>query len=142
MSGAHERDRDPLGVRIRARIGRRGASLAFFALVDLIYASALAWAPPQTAQGSYAFLGTILPLWAWAVPWALVGLLCALQTFSSEDRPAFTAASALSVGWSVLHLTGWMVGVIPRGFVTAAVWAGFAAFVQVIAGWPEVSRER
>lgn len=142
MSGAHERDQDPLGVRIRARIGRRGASLAFFALVDLIYAYALAWAPLQTAQGSYAFLGTILPLWAWAVPWAVVGVLCAFQAVSAEDRVAFAAASALSVGWSVLHLTGWMVGAIPRGFVTAAVWAGFAAFVQVIAGWAEPVRER
>lgn len=141
MSGVHERDRPPLGYRIRARLGRRGASLLFFALVDLVYATALGFAPTQTARSSsYAFLASILPLWAWALPWGVVGLLCVYYALRAEDRVAFAAVSALSVGWSVLNLAGWMLGEIPRGFVTAAVWAAFAAFCQMIAGWPERAR--
>lgn len=142
MSGAHERDRDPLTYRIRERIGRRGSCLLFLALVYLVYASALASAPPQSARNpSYAFLTVLLPLWAWALPWGLVGLLCGIQAFRVRDLVAFAAASALSVGWAVLHLSGWALGMIDRGFVTAVVWAGFAAFIQVIAGWPEPLRE-
>jgi hypothetical protein len=143
MSGVHERDRDPLGRRIRVRVGRRGASLGFFALVDLVYASALACTPPAATPGSSAaFLVLILPVAAWALPWGAVGLLCALQAFATKDRAAFAAASALCVFWAVLHFTGWVVGMIDRGFVTAVVWGGFGAFIQVIAGWSEPIRER
>lgn len=143
MSGAHERDRAPLGYRIKTRIGRRGSCLLFLALVDLIYSSALAGAPPQAARSaSYVFLATLLPLWAWALPWAFVGALCGLQAFRARDQMAFASASALSVGWAVLHLAGWALGMIDRGFVTAVVWGGFAAFIQVIAGWPEPARDR
>ncbi|MGI5293278.1 hypothetical protein ACQEVF_59575 [Nonomuraea polychroma] len=143
MSGAHERDRDPLSHRIRVRVGRRGCCLMFFALVDLIYAAGLACAPPQASRSdAYAFLSGILPLWAWALPWAFVGALCALYAFAAEDRVAFAAASALSVGWSVLNLSGWLLGEIPRGFLAGVVWGGYAAFIQVIAGWSEPVRER
>lgn len=143
MSGAHERDRDPLGIRIRTRLGRRGASLAFFALVDVVFSYFLARMPADAAKsGSYPFLATIAPLWVWAIPWALSGLLCVLYAprMMPEDRVAFAAASAVCVGWSVIHLAGWVVGEIPRGFVAAVVWGGFAAFIQVIAGWTEPPR--
>lgn len=139
MSGAHERDLDPFTIRLRRRIGRRGASLLFFALVYFVYATALVCAPPPPG-GAGAFLSTILPMGAWALPWAVSGLLCAVHAFTAEDRAGFTAASALSVGWSVLHLAGWALGEIPRGFVTAVVWLTFAAYAQVIAGWPEPAR--
>ncbi|MEV0382895.1 hypothetical protein [Nonomuraea sp. NPDC050643] len=141
MTSAHERDRDPLGRRIRARIGRRGASLAFFALVDLAYASVMAWAPPEVTPGSSAaVLARLMPLAAWAIPWAAVGLLCAAHVCAARDLVAFGAASALCAGWSVIHLAGWAFGVIDRGFVTAVVWGGFGAFIQVIAGWGEPAR--
>ncbi|MET8050539.1 hypothetical protein ABZU75_23365 [Streptosporangium sp. NPDC005286] len=119
---------------LRSRVGRRGAALLFFALLDLVFAQGLVWAPAETRSSStYAFLSTILPLWAWAIPWAAVGLVCLVYAFAREDRPAFIAASGLKVGWAALHLAGWLVGEIPRGYLAAAIWLGFAGFVQVIA---------
>lgn len=126
-------------LRLRDRIGRRGASLGFFALVDVVHAIAIAYAP---LTGSYPFLSTLLPLWAWALPWVVVGMLCALSAPARQDRIAFVAASALSVGWAAVHLAGWVVGEIPRGYLGGVVWGGYAAFIQVIAGWAENPRRR
>lgn len=129
--------------RLRTRIGRRGSALLFFALVDLVFAASLAGAPPSTSQsGGYAFLSTILPLQVWAIPWAAVGSMCLIHAPMHEDRPAFIAASGLKVGWGVLYLAGWMVGEIPRGYVSAVVWLAFAGFVAVISGWPEPAPRR
>ncbi|MGW4476814.1 hypothetical protein ACWENQ_44785 [Nonomuraea sp. NPDC004354] len=132
--------RIPILRRVLARIGRRGAALLWFALVDVVLAASMAAAPPDT--GAYVFLARILPLWAWAIPWAAVGVLCAVQAFALDDRLAFVAASALKVGWSVLYLAGWLLGEIPHGYIGAAIWLVFAGFVQVIAGWPEPPRLR
>lgn len=140
MSGAHTRDKDPLIPRLRRRVGRRGASLAYLSLVCLVYAVSLACKPPPATPGSAAaVLATILPLSAWAIPWAAVGVLCAVAAFARRDRAAFVAASALCAGWAMLHVAGWAVGAIDRGFVVGVVWAGLAAYLQVIAGWPERS---
>ncbi|MGW0587471.1 hypothetical protein [Streptosporangium sp. NPDC002607] len=126
---------------LRHRIGHRGAALCFFALVDLVFAVSLASAPAETrALPSYAFLATILPLRAWAALWAMVGLLCLVQTVMTEDRPAFIAASWLKVGWGCLYLTGFLLGEIPRGYVSAVIWLSFAGFVAVISSWPEPPR--
>ncbi|MFB4275720.1 hypothetical protein ACBJ59_10545 [Nonomuraea sp. MTCD27] len=122
---------------LRQRVGRRGAALLFFALLDIIYAASLTTAPPN---GPYLFLDSLMPLSTWASIWACVGGLCAIQAFVVTDRVAFAAASALKVVWGLTQLLGWMFGEIPRGYVAAAVWLAFAAFVQVIAGWQEPPR--
>jgi hypothetical protein len=124
--------------RVQRRIGHRGAALLFFALVDLVFAASLAGAPLSTSSsGSYAFLVALLPLWVWAVPWAVVGLVCLVSAFRDEDRAAFVAASGLKVGWGSLYLAGFLLSEIPRGYVSAVIWLAFAGFVQVIASWPE-----
>lgn len=126
---------------LRHRIGHRGACLLFFALVDIVYATSLAAAPPETrAAASYTFLAGILPLPVWAVLWAAVGLACLTQAFMTHDRPAFVAASCLNVSWGSLHLAGWLLEEIPRGYVSAVIWLVFGGFVQVIASWPEPAR--
>lgn len=126
---------------LRHRVGRRGSALLFFALLDVVYAGSLAWAPASVrSTPAYAWLTSYLPLWAWAALWAGVGLLCAVQAFRRADRLAFAAASLLKVLWGVLHAAGWLLDVVPRGYVSAAVWLAFAGFVQVIASWPEPRR--
>lgn len=134
--------RTPLWLRdLRYRIGRRGCSLLFFALVDLVYAVGLLAAPAETrAQPTYMFLVAVLPLSVWAVLWGSVGALCAVQAFMLRDRLAFACASWLKVGWGSVHLFGWLIGVVPRGYVSAVIWLAFAGFVQVIATWPEPIR--
>jgi hypothetical protein len=119
--------------RLRERIGRRGAALLFFALLDFVYATALLTAPrPLTAF--YAWMDEIMPLPAWAACWAAVGLICAVYAFAIRDTVAFMAAVAIKVGWGLPALFGWIHGSVPLGYLSAAIWLAFAAFVYLIAG--------
>ena len=113
----------------------------FFALVDLVYAASLAGAPAETrATAAFMFFEGILPLWAWTVLWAGAGVACLVQAFMVHDRAAFVAESCLKVCWGSLYLAGWLIGEIPRGYVSAVIWLGLAGFVQVIASWAEPDR--
>lgn len=124
--------------RLVHRVGRRGASLLFLALLDLVYALSLLAVPPETrATAGFVFLVSVLPIQAWTAAWATVGLICAMQAFAWHDRVAFAAASSLKVVWGMVYLLGWALGDIPRGYVSAVIWLAFAGFVQVIAGWRE-----
>lgn len=111
--------------------------MLFFALLDLVYAVSLIGAPPTAAL---RFLTSILPIPAWAALWGAVGLLCLVQAFMPSDRAAFAAAALIKVVWGVVQLWGWLFGDLDRGYVSAAVWLALAAFVHVIAGWPEPPR--
>jgi hypothetical protein len=82
----------------------------------------------------------MFPLGVWAAMWGAVGLLCLAQAFMSSDRVAFAAAMLIKVVWGVVQLIGWFMADLPRGYVSAAVWLALAAFVHVIAGWPEPPR--
>ena len=119
--------------RLLARIGRRGAALLFFALLDEVYAIALLTAArPLTAF--YAWMNAIMPLAAWAACWAAVGLVCLVFAFAIRDTAAFMAAVAIKVGWGLPALFGWIHGAVPLGYLSAAIWLAFAAFVYLIAG--------
>lgn len=128
---------------VRRRVGHRGTALLFFALVDLVYAVSLASAPPETlASPTYGYLAQLLPIPVWAAIWFAVGMLCMVQAFMRFDRLAFACAAALKVGWGLIHLAGWIVVDLPRGYVAAAIWLAFAGFVQVISQWPEPGGDR
>lgn len=122
---------------LRLTVGRRGAALLFFALLDVVYAASLIDAP---TSGSYRFLADVLPLTAWAAMWAAVGALCAVQAFMRSDRVAFAAAALIKVVWGIIQLLGWAIADLDRGYVSAVIWLALAAFVHVIAGWPEPGR--
>jgi hypothetical protein len=120
-------------VTLLSRVGRRGAALLFFALLDGVYCVALLTAPrPLTLF--YAWMDDILPLAAWATAWGVVGAICLAFAFAQRDTPAFMAAAALKVGWGLLAFFGWTSGVVPLGYLSAAIWLAFAAFVYLIAG--------
>lgn len=116
-----------------ARIGRRGAALLFFTLLDAIYCYALLSAPRPLVP-FYAWMANIVPLTVWAACWGGVGGLCLLFAFRTYDTPAFMAAVGLKVAWGLGSFFGWIAGAVDRGYVTAVVWLGFAAFVFLIAG--------
>jgi hypothetical protein len=114
------------------RVGRRGAALLFFALLDAVICfSLLDMRPPLTPL--YAWMTGVMPLTAWAVCWGGVGAVCLVFAFRLYDTPGFAAAVALKVAWGGFSLLGWLSGV-ERGYVSAIVWLSFAAFVFLIAG--------
>lgn len=119
----------PLG----RRVGRRGAALLFFALLDLVYAFALLSAP-QPLSPFYAWMDRLMPLTVWAVCWAAVGLVCLWFAFAVRDTFAFMCAVALKVAWGLPALFGWIDGAVPLGYISAVIWLAFAAFVYLIAG--------
>ncbi|MEV6633868.1 hypothetical protein AB0M54_24265 [Actinoplanes sp. NPDC051470] len=119
--------------RLRQRVGRRGAALLFFALLDLVYCFALL-NPPQPLTATYVWMTTLTPLWVCALCWGAVGMLCLVSAFLEQDTPAFVGAVALKIGWGLFTLFGWMADAVDRGYVSAVIWLAFAAFVYLIAG--------
>jgi hypothetical protein len=120
------------------RVGRRGAALLFFAVLDLIYAFSLFNpAPSAVATPALQFVASLVPLWAWATAWLIVGLLCLIGAFWHEDSIAWTAAMAIKVLWGSVFLLGWLLVHLERGYVSAAIWLCTAALVALLAGWPE-----
>jgi hypothetical protein len=119
--------------RLAARVGRRGAALLFFVLLDTVYCFGLLTAPKPLTP-FYAWMAEAMPLGVWAACWGGVGLVCLLYAFRTYDTPAFMAAVALKVAWGLLSLLGWLAGAVDRGYVSAVIWLAFAAFVFLIAG--------
>jgi hypothetical protein len=118
---------------LAARIGRRGAALLFFVLLDSVYCYALL-AAPHPLVPFYQWMADIIPLSGWAVCWGIVGAICLWYAFRAYDTPAFMAAVGLKVAWGLFSLFGWLAGAVDRGYVSAVIWLGFAAFVYLIAG--------
>lgn len=115
------------------RVGRRGATLLFLALLDVLYPIGLA-GQQSAARAGYEL---IAPWQVWAALWGLTGLLCLGQAFVRRDRVAFSAAVAIKVAWGSIGLASWLVGVNPRGWLTALVWLAFAGLIAVISTWGE-----
>lgn len=123
---------------IKARLSQRGTCLLLIAVLDLVYAQGLACADQATrATPTYAFLAGILPLEMWACMWAAVGCLALAQAWVRSDWLAYTAATGLKIAWALLHLGAWMFGVLPRGYVAAAIWLLAAGFVMVMSTVPK-----
>jgi hypothetical protein len=123
---------------LRHRVGHRGSALLFFAALDAVYSVSLLFpgARDQWPE-SLRWLDTVLPLWVWALAWGAVGAVCGWQAFRRRDQVAFACAIGIKVMWGLVSLGGWLVGGVERGYVSAAVWLVFAAFVGIIASWPE-----
>jgi hypothetical protein len=118
---------------LASRIGRRGAALLFFTLLDFVYCFGLLDAPRPLTQ-IYAWMDGIIPLPAWAVGWGAVGVVCLVYAFKTYDTPAFMCAVCLKVAWGLSALFGWLAGAVDRGYVSAVIWIAFALFVFLIAG--------
>lgn len=119
-------------------IGRRGASLLFFAMLDFIYGYSLADPPAESAQSTTTrFIATVAPLSVWATLWIAVGLVCLICAFRVRDRLAFAAAVGLKVLWGGTFLVGWMIAGLDRGWLASAIWLALALFAFIISSWPE-----
>jgi len=122
-----------LGAVLRHRLSQRGACLLILATVDVIYAIGLTYVPPATlATPTYQLYAALAPLPVWGSVWAAVGVLCLVQAWTPRDRIAYTAATGLKIFWALLHMGAWVVGVLPRGYVLAAMWLLAAGLVMVM----------
>lgn len=120
------------------KVGRRGAALAWLGGLDLVIGWSLLM--PRPVPPSYQALARLAPLEAWAWAWIAVGLVCLAHAPARSDRLGFAAAITVKAVWAVFIAGAWLAYDVPLGWVPAAVWASFAAFVLLVAGWPEPGR--
>lgn len=126
-----------------ARLGRRGLSLVFFGVLDLIYAYSLLYPDSATRAGPFlTWVDAVAPLDAWAALWAGVGVVCLAYAVRRRDRVGFACAIFLKILWGSVCIGGWLIGGAERGYVSAAIWLCAAGFVWVISGWPEAGNWR
>jgi hypothetical protein len=120
------------------RIGRRGTTLLFLALLDAVFAGSLIHPQAEAARSAaLRLISDIAPLWAFGLLWAVVGAACLVGAFRRHDKWAFAAAMALKVLWGGVYVFGWAIAGLDRGWLGGVVWWAFAAFVYVVSGWPE-----
>lgn len=124
--------------RAARRVGRRGAFLAFLALLDAAYGYSLL----ETTPAQQRTLDLLLPWQAWGIIWLATGAVCAagMMLRTGADRLAFAAAAALKVCWGAVFIRVWLYDHLPRGWVTVAIWLAFAAVVLLVSSWPEPPR--
>ncbi len=119
--------------RVRHRVGIRGEFLLALALIDVVQCYRLTVPSVETlASPTNQFLAAVLPLPVWGAIWGAVGVLCLVQAFMPRDEYAFVAASALKVGWAIVHAAAWVWGV-PQAWWSVVIWLVFARVVHVIA---------
>ncbi len=126
--------------RAWATLGRRGTALLFFAVLDFVYAYSL-WDPPERSA-LLVWYAHVAPLKAWAALWFGVGVVLLSQAFRRNDKLAFACAAFLKLLWGIVAAIGGLSGSLPRGYVSATIWICAAAWVGVIASWPEPGADR
>ncbi len=120
------------GQRVAARAGRRGAFLAFLAVLDFLYGYSLFTSPAPLRN-----LDLLLPWQAWAWMWIAAGVIMASGIPARRDRVQYAISAAFKTTWALLYAQLWFVQHVPRAWVAAIIWAAFAATVLIISGWPE-----
>lgn len=130
-----------MGLQAAARrVGRRGAALAWFGLLDLVIGWSLLTpqlAANPAALAQYRVLLRVAPLSFWGWAWIAVGVVCLAHVPARSDRLAFAAAIAVKAVWATGIAAAWVAYGAYRAWVSAAVWATFGLFVLLISGWPE-----
>lgn len=113
------------------RVGRRGAFLAFLAILDYLYAVSL-W-PFQVPR----HITLIVSPKEWAAAWFVVALACTVGVFLRRDRVPYSIAAAIKACWSALYFHLWLVQHFPDAWVSAVVWLTFALIVVMVSSWPD-----
>ena len=114
------------------RAGRRGAFLAFLALIDWAYGEALLTATVTARHPDF-----LLPLHAWGWIWAGMGFVAASGIFARRDRVQYGAAATFKAAWALLFVFEWTVKHLPQSWVSVVIWSGFALITLLVSGWPE-----
>lgn len=130
-------------IRTVRRPSRRGTFLAsmgvVFALIGYSYLSISPIERPAVEHALRLAL-EVLPLWVYGVLWVVAGALSILDGLRHNVRSVvgFTAAVIMPTAQAVIYFAAWLDGDLPRGWVSAVVFAAIAVAVLVVAGMPEV----
>lgn len=119
-----------LAGRVARRTGHRGAFLLFLAVLDFCYGYAQVAMPVSQTD-------LFLPWPWWGAAWIATGAVCLAGAFVRRDWWAFTAAAVLKAAWAAVMADTWLLQGVPRGWVSAVVWATFALTVLVVSSWPD-----
>lgn len=125
--------------RLRRRISRRGYALLFFALLGVVFGLSLT-AGDLPATSVTNFYVHLMPLAAWGWLWFITGAVCLVYAFIRRDRVAFGLVMGVTTLWGLMALGATFYG-YPRGWVSSAIWLGFASWVFIISGWPDPPRD-
>lgn len=120
---------------VKRHVGRRGAFLAFLAILDLAYGYSL-----LATTGPQRLVNLLLPWQVWGWIWIAVGVVCLSGVPVRVDRVQFAVAATVKAAWGLLYVHVWLIQGLPRGWVSVVVWLTFAFTVVVVSGWPEPTR--
>jgi hypothetical protein len=126
--------------RVSLHVGRRGSFLVSFAVVyGLLGYSYLGVHVTPVVRHSLRVALTLAPLPVWAWAWIAAAVISGVCGLFCPGRKAagFAAAVVMPALWAAVYAAGWLNGDIPRGWVTALLFAALATAVAVIAGMPE-----
>lgn len=123
--------------RLRRRIGHRGVSLLFFALVDFIYGTILIAATPLPGSTLDALTRNWPPLPVWGVIWLTVGAICLAFAFVQQDAPGFVAAMFIKFSWCTANTLTFMENRNVWALAAVAFWAMAIGMVINTATWAE-----
>lgn len=132
-------------VRFARHIGRRGAYLLFLCLLDLILAYSLLQALPFGISRDVLYhpFIQIMPLRAWALWWAITGVLAGTAAVVHALRPpVFALAAGLKTAWASGYVLGWLhhEPAYVRGYQTGVIFGAFALITVLVSGWRENQR--
>lgn len=122
--------------RLFHHIGRRGGSLLFFGLVM----SLVGWSyvcTPLSPEAAVLFspLTSIMPITHWGVLWLVTGgMMFTAAGWKKLEEGSFFGGVGLFLSWGISCI------VAGAAFRYAALYLGFAAFLLLLAGWPEPAR--
>src|SRR4051812_40271372 len=137
LMSAGTRFRTP-GRGVGRRIGRRGAILLILAIVDVAYGLSLMAPPPDSiGEAATVWRQHYAPLWVWGMGWLVIAVILIVSAFLRDDRLGYAAAIGWKIAWSVSTLASWVIGGVPRGWVSSIIWGVVAGMIVVIGGWPE-----
>lgn len=124
------------------QLGRRGAFLVLFAVVYALIGYSYLTLSPASVKAvrmslHWALNVAPLPVWGWV--WIATAVIAAASGLFAPGRKAagFVAGVVMPVLWGLANLAAWISRDVPRGWVSAAIYAALAAAVGVVAGMPE-----
>lgn len=124
--------------KLRQHIGRRGAILALFGFVWVMFGYSLLTVPPALIAAAH-LLGIGLETWAWV--WVATGAVSLLFSIRPAGRDAIGYAACVFMPciWALGYLQMWISGsgFDPRAWISFLVWAAVTGVTAVVAGWKE-----